>query len=164
MAQLERGLNLHRLLVVMTLSSVGAHFCQDINLGEVNSGRRSVLAASQAFFLYGCTNPLHIINSYIFIAVNSDGTVTREDDTSSLTTSHGRFEVVQVNALTTQDMFHNTSTVQGTPSYIIQAPAGQTYIIQQPAGNLVRQTHTGELTTGSEGIDSNQHDQVMIKV
>lgn len=98
------------------------------------------------------------------ITVNSDGTVTREDDTSSLTTSHGRFEVVQVNALTTQDMFHNTSTVQGTPSYIIQAPAGQTYIIQQPAGNLVRQTHTGELTTGSEGIDSNQHDQEVVTV
>ena len=94
--------------------------------------------------------------------MSSDGTVTREDDTSSLTTNHSRFEVVQVNALTPQDMFHNPSTVQGTPSYIIQAPAGQTYIIQQPAGSLVRQTHTGELTTGSEGIDSNQHDQVII--
>ncbi|XP_020606788.1 cyclin-D-binding Myb-like transcription factor 1 [Orbicella faveolata] len=97
------------------------------------------------------------------ITVSSDGTVTREDDTSSLATNHSRFEVVQVNALTPQDMFHNPSTVQGTPSYIIQAPAGQTYIIQQPAGSLVRQTHTGELTTGSEGIDSTQHDQVMIK-
>ena len=101
---------------------------------------------------------------YIFsIAVSSDGSVTREDDPSALATSHSRFEVVQVNALTPQDMFHNPSTVQGTPSYIIQAPAGQTYIIQQPASSLVRHTHTGELTTGSEGIESNQHDQVMIK-
>lgn len=50
--------------------------------------------------------------------------------------------------------------MQGTPSYIIQAPAGQTYIIQQPTGNLVRQTHTGELTTASEGLDTSHHDQV----
>ncbi|KAJ7379344.1 Cyclin-D-binding Myb-like transcription factor 1 [Desmophyllum pertusum] len=98
------------------------------------------------------------------ITVSSDGTVTREDDTSPLTTGHSRFEVVQVNALTTQDMFHNPSGVQGTPSYIIQAPAGQTYIIQQPAGTIVRQTHTGELTTGPEGIDSNQHDQEVVTV
>lgn len=72
--------------------------------------------------------------------------------------------MVQVNTLTPQDMFHNPSTVQGTPSYIIQAPAGQTYIIQQPANSLVRQTHTGELATGSEGLDGSQHDQVMVKL
>ena len=90
--------------------------------------------------------------------------MSREDDTSPLASSHNRFEVVQVNALTPQDMFHNASAVQGTPSYIIQAPAGQTYIIQQPAGSLVRQTHTGELTAGSDGIDSNQHDQVIPSV
>ena len=69
--------------------------------------------------------------------------------------------MVQVNALTPQDMFHTASAVQGTPSYIIQAPAGQTYIIQQPAGSLVRQAHTGELTSGSDGIDTSQHDQVI---
>lgn len=96
------------------------------------------------------------------ITVSSDGTVTREDETSPLTASHNRFEVVQVNALTTQDIFSSQSAVQGTPSYIIQAPAGQTYIIQQPTGSLVRQTHSGELTTGSEGIDSAQHDQEVI--
>lgn len=101
------------------------------------------------------------IHIHVFsFTVSSDGAVTREDDTSPLTTSHSRFEVVQVNALTTQDIFNNQSTVQGTPSYIIQAPAGQTYIIQQPTGNLVRQTHTGELTAVPEGLDSNQHDQV----
>jgi len=98
------------------------------------------------------------------ITVSSDGTVTREDDTSSLAASHSRFEVVQVNTLTPQDMFHNPSTVQGTPSYIIQAPAGQTYIIQQPASSLVRHTHTGELATGSEGLDSSQHDQEVVTV
>lgn len=98
------------------------------------------------------------------ITVTSDGTVAREDDTSPLTSSHSRFEVVQVNALTPQDMFHNASAVQGTPSYIIQAPAGQTYIIQQPAGSLVRQAHTGELTAGSDGIDTNQHDQEVVTV
>ena len=70
--------------------------------------------------------------------------------------------MVQVNTLTSQDMFHNPTAVQGAPSYIIQAPAGQTYIIQQPAGSLVRQTHTEELTAGSDGIDGNQHDQVMV--
>ncbi|RMX53911.1 hypothetical protein pdam_00020093 [Pocillopora damicornis] len=96
--------------------------------------------------------------------VTSDGTVSREDDTSPLTTSHNRFEVVQVNALTPQDMFHTASAVQGTPSYIIQAPAGQTYIIQQPAGSLVRQAHTGELTSGSDGIDTSQHDQEVVTV
>lgn len=98
------------------------------------------------------------------ITVTSDGTVSREDDTSPLTTSHNRFEVVQVNALTPQDMFHTASAVQGTPSYIIQAPAGQTYIIQQPAGSLVRQAHTGELTSGSDGIDTSQHDQEVVTV
>lgn len=69
--------------------------------------------------------------------------------------------MVQVNALTPQDMFHTASAVQGTPSYIIQAPAGQTYIIQQPAGSLMRQAHTGELTSGSDGIDTSHHDQVI---
>lgn len=98
------------------------------------------------------------------ITVTSDGTVSRDDDTSPLTTSHNRFEVVQVNALTPQDMFHTASAVQGTPSYIIQAPAGQTYIIQQPAGSLVRQAHTGELTSGSDGIDTSQHDQEVVTV
>lgn len=98
------------------------------------------------------------------ITVTSDGTVSREDDTSPLTTSHNRFEVVQVNALTPQDMFHTASAVQGTPSYIIQAPAGQTYIIQQPTGSLVRQAHTGELTSGSDGIDTSQHDQEVVTV
>lgn len=93
------------------------------------------------------------------ITVSSDGTVTREEDTSPLATSHGRFEVVQVTA---QDIFNNQTGVQGPPSYIIQAPAGQTYIIQQPAGNLVRQTHTEELTAGSEGIDNNQHEQEVV--
>lgn len=68
--------------------------------------------------------------------------------------------MVQVNTLTTQDIFNSQSAVQGTPSYIIQAPAGQTYIIQQPTGSLVRQAHSGELTTGSEGLDNTQHDQV----
>lgn len=96
------------------------------------------------------------------ITVSSDCAVTRDEDTSTLTTSHSRFEVVQVNTLTTQDIFNNQSAVQGTPSYIIQAPAGQTYIIQQPTGNLVRQTHTGELTTASEGLDTSHHDQEVV--
>ena len=51
--------------------------------------------------------------------------------------------------------------MQGAPSYIIQAPAGQTYIIQQPTGSLVRQTHSAELATTSEGIGG-QHQQVRI--
>lgn len=95
-----------------------------------------------------------------FIAVSSDGSVTR-DDTSPLPTGHSRFEVVQVNAIPTQDIFNSQSSVQGAPSYIIQAPAGQTYIIQQPTGSLVRQTHSAELATTSEGI-SGQHQQVRI--
>lgn len=84
------------------------------------------------------------------------------DETSPLPTSHSRFEVVQVNAISTQDIFNSQSNVQGAPSYIIQAPAGQTYIIQQPTGSLVRQTHSAELaTTTTEGI-SGQHQQVSI--
>lgn len=98
-----------------------------------------------------------------FIAVTSDGRVTRDDHTYPLSSnSQSRFEVVQVNALTAQDLFTNQSTVQGAPSYIIQAPAGQTYIIQQPTGNLVRQTHSEDLTGPSEDLTTGQHDQVKI--
>lgn len=94
------------------------------------------------------------------ITVSSDGSVTR-DDTSPLPTGHSRFEVVQVNAIPTQDIFNSQSSVQGAPSYIIQAPAGQTYIIQQPTGSLVRQTHSAELATTSEGIGG-QHQQEVV--
>lgn len=98
-----------------------------------------------------------------FIAVTSDGRVTRDDHTYPLSSnSQSRFEVVQVNALTAQDLFTNQSTVQGAPSYIIQAPAGQTYIIQQPTGNLVRQTHSEDLTGPSEDLTTGQHDQVKL--
>lgn len=101
--------------------------------------------------------------SMFLIAVTSDGRVTRDDHTYPLSSnSQNRFEVVQVNALTAQDLFTNQSTVQGAPSYIIQAPAGQTYIIQQPTGNLVRQTHSEDLTGPSEDLTTGQHDQVKL--
>ncbi|XP_015761824.1 PREDICTED: cyclin-D-binding Myb-like transcription factor 1 isoform X1 [Acropora digitifera] len=97
------------------------------------------------------------------ITVTSDGRVTRDDHTYPLSSnSQSRFEVVQVNALTAQDLFTNQSTVQGAPSYIIQAPAGQTYIIQQPTGNLVRQTHSEDLTGPSEDLTTGQHDQEVV--
>ena len=102
------------------------------------------------------------IQPIICFTVSSDGTITRDDESSPLTTSHGRFEVVQVNALTSQEIYNNQSAVQGTPSYIIQAPAGQTYIIQQPTGHLMRQAHTaGELTEAeSDGLETNQQEPV----
>lgn len=96
------------------------------------------------------------------ITVTSDGRVTRDDHTYPLSSSHNRFEMVQVSALTAQDIFNSQSSVQGAPSYIIQAPAGQTYIIQQPTGNLVRQAHTEELTGASEDLNTSQHDQEVV--
>ncbi|XP_001636020.3 cyclin-D-binding Myb-like transcription factor 1 isoform X2 [Nematostella vectensis] len=92
------------------------------------------------------------------ITVNSDGSITREDET--VLHPQGRYEVVTVNTIPNTEGGYHTQTSQGQPSYIIHSlptslAAGQTYIIQQPTLELMRQGHV-------EGSLASQGDQVHI--
>ncbi|KAK3725277.1 hypothetical protein QZH41_010113, partial [Actinostola sp. cb2023] len=72
------------------------------------------------------------------ITVNSDGSiVTKGDDNSHGFANQGRFEVLQLNSVSSPDISHHSQSNQLQPSYIIHSMqstsmAGQTYIIQQP--------------------------------
>ncbi|XP_031570832.1 cyclin-D-binding Myb-like transcription factor 1 [Actinia tenebrosa] len=89
------------------------------------------------------------------ITVNSDGSiVTKDDNSTHAMTNPGRYEVLQLNNVSSPDGVFNTQANQLQPSYIIHSMqpssiTAQTYIIQQPTIEVVRHHDTSQVDTGA---------------
>jgi hypothetical protein len=101
-------------------------------------------------------------------SVNSDGSiVTKDDNSAHAMTSQGRFEVLQLNNVSSPDNVFNSQSNQLQPSYIIHSMqpssiAGQTYIIQQPTIEVVRHPDTNQVDTSAvhgEQVSSKGYNQ-----